>query len=100
MPATSHSKVTLNRNLTGYNLTDSTDFTTLVAGSGNGVKFSYAADDLVLLKNDTGGAAVFTFKVTSPGSFATFGVTVTHPTKSVAAGKTLLLRIADLFKDA
>ena len=46
---------------TGYNLTDSAGFTTMSTGAGNGVSFAQAGSDRIVLKNDTGGAAVFNF---------------------------------------
>lgn len=82
----------------GYNLTDSAGFTTLVAGSGNGVTFDFADDDLVVLKNDTGGSATFTLKAVLQSAYTAYGVTVTNPTKVVATGKTFLLRLSNVFK--
>jgi len=100
MAAVTNAKTAIARDLTGVNLTDAT-FQTLVAGGSNGAKFTYAETDIVILKNDTGGDAVFTFTVGStPGSFATFGVTTTSPTKTVADGKTLIVRLSDLFKNS
>ena len=72
----------------GYNLTDSADFTTLVAGAGNGVQFTHDGNDTLILKNDTGGAAVFTFKTPTPSSLSAVGGSVTEPTVTVADGKT------------
>ena len=48
---------------TGYNLTDSTDLTTLSIGDGNGITVAFDPNDFLVLKNDTGGSAVFTLKV-------------------------------------
>lgn len=72
----------------GYNLTDSTDFTTLATGSGNGVEFTYDANDILILKNDTAGSAIFTFVVATPSGVSSVGGSITSPTITVAAGKT------------
>lgn len=82
----------------GYNLTDSADFATLVAGAGNGVTFNFDASDLVALKNDSGGAAVFTIKVRQDSKFSVHGLTVPDETISVADGKTVVLRMVEIFK--
>ena len=81
----------------GTNLTDAT-FTTLSTGSGNGVYFDYDSNDLVVLKNDTGGAAVFTLVLVSPTSITDIGGSLTNPTVSVANGKTHVLRLTDALK--
>lgn len=81
----------------GYNLTDAT-FTTMVAGSGNGVTFDYDGRDLICIKNDTGGAAVFTIKVPTPSAYSGI-VTVGDETVSVADGKTYLNPILAIFKN-
>lgn len=99
MPRVAHTKTSLGRDLTGVNLTDAT-FQTLTTGSGNGADFTALPTDIIILKNDTGGAAVYTFIARVPGEYTTFGVTVTNPTKSVATGKTLVIRAADVFKDS
>lgn len=93
MAATTITAVSLPHTLAGYNLTDSAGFATLTTGAGNGVKFSFAANLIVVLKNDTGGAATFTVKVLTPTSYSTYTVTVTDPTIAVANGKTYLLRL-------
>ena len=49
---------------TGTNLTDAT-YATLSTGAGNGVKFAYSKNNTIVLKNDTGGAAVFTSRISS-----------------------------------
>jgi hypothetical protein len=100
MPATPINKFTIPASATGYNLTDTADFATLSTGSGNGVKFVGAAEDIVILKNDTGGAAVFTFKVPAQAKLAAYSATVTNPTRSVAAAKTYLMRLGSVFQDA
>jgi len=92
-------KTSCARGMTGSVLTDAT-FTTLSTGSGNGVYFSYLGTDLIVLKNDTGGDATFTFVISTPSSYSTYGITITSPTVVVANGKTTLIRVSDLFKDA
>lgn len=98
MAAVAHTKTSMGRDLTGINLIDAT-FQTLVAGGANGATFVHDINDLIILKNDTGGDAIFTFVVANPpGSLATFGLTVSNPTKTVVTAKTWAIRLADLFK--
>ena len=85
---------------TGYNLADSADFATLTTGAGNGVEFKLDVTDIVVLKNDTGGAAVFTLKVPSPTDFSSKGVTIPDVTVTVAAGKTWVYKLSSIFKQA
>ena len=83
----------------GYNLTDSGDFVTLTAGSGNGVEFVFNANDRLLLKNDTGGAATFTLKVPPPSPYSG-RVTIPDETVPVADGKTWVYKLAAIFKQS
>lgn len=85
---------------TGYNLTDSSDFTTMTSGAGNGVEFSYNANDIIVLKNTTGSTAVYTFKVPNPSTYSDKGVTVPDATVSVANGKTWLYKLSAIFKQS
>lgn len=98
MAATEINKVAIPHSSAGYNLTDSVDFSTLVAGSGNGVKFTFEQQLIVLLKNDTGGPAVFTFKAQLGANYTSYGVTLTNPTLSVANGKTYIWRPENIFR--
>lgn len=84
---------------TGYNLTDSADFTTLVTGAGNGIKFEYNDRLAIILKNDTGGAATFTILVPQIAILTEAGVTVPDADIAVATGKTYLVQQAYAFKD-
>jgi hypothetical protein len=83
---------------TGYNLTDSTGFTTLTAGSGNGITVTFDPDDILILKNDTGGSAVFTLKVPGESKYSDKGVTVPDQTVTVANGKTWIYQLTGIFK--
>jgi hypothetical protein len=101
MATTTISRVSLPHTIAGYNLTDSSDFTTMTAGAGNGVVFDYSADSIIVLKNDTGGAAVFTAKVVSTTAQTAYSVTITDPTRSVANGKTYIWRLDNtMFKNS
>ena len=99
MAAATITKVAIPHTSAGYNLTDSADFTTLVAGSGNGVQFTHESDLIIVLKNDTGGSATFTLKIPASSSLTTYGGSITSPTIVVANGKTYLLRLDTLFRD-
>ena len=99
MAAVAHTKVDLNQNVTGYNLTDSAGFQTLVTGGSNGSKHTYSLNDIVILKNDTGGNATFTFTTPVSASLAAIGATITRPTVTIATGKTYLFRLSEVLKD-
>lgn len=93
-------KVTLPHTGAGYNLTDSADFSTLVAGSGNGVSFAWASSDWVILKNDSGGSGTFTLKFGPFTAITGYGGSVTNATIVVANNKTYFLRLDSQFSDA
>ena len=86
----------------GYNLTDSGDFNTLTPGSGNGVEFEYSSSNEIILKNDTGGPAVFTFVIGVRAAEDTeVGGTITDTTVTVADGKTHVLNdLNELFRNS
>ncbi len=77
---------------TGYNLTDSSDFATLSTGAGNGRIIDYDAATRIVLKNTTGGAAVYTVKMVTPATYSALGLTISDMTVTVAAGKTWELK--------
>lgn len=82
----------------GYNLTDSADFETLGTGAGNGVAFEYQPNLEVVLKNTTGGAAVYTFKVPTPTAYSEKGQTLADVTVTVAAAKSWIYKLSSIFK--
>ena len=79
------------------NITDAT-FATLATGAGNGIEVPFREGDVLFLKNTTGGAATFTVKVRQPGQYTTLGITVPDESFTVAAGKTHLVPLAQVFK--
>jgi len=81
----------------GLNLTDAS-FSTLSTGAGNGIEVPYREGDVLILKNDTGGAAVFTVKVRQPQAFTNLGITVPDETLTVANGKTYIVPLSPVFK--
>jgi hypothetical protein len=95
MPRTTISRTALPA--TGLNLTDAT-FSTLTLGAGNGIEVPFREGDVLVLKNGTGGAAVFTVKVRQPQDFTRLGITVPDESFSVAASKTFIVPIAQVFK--
>jgi len=82
---------------TGLNLTDAT-FATLATGVDNGVEVPYGEDDLIALKNDTGGAAVYTIKVAQPTKYSGQSLVIPDKSVSVATGKTLLYPTAAIYR--
>lgn len=83
----------------GINLTDAV-FTTLVAGAGNGVHIDFNGKTFIALKNPTVGAAVFTVLLKTIPALAAVGITPANKTIPVAAGKTQIVPMLDVFKDA
>jgi hypothetical protein len=85
---------------TGYNVTDSADFAVMATGANNGKEIVYNGAVRILLKNTTGGAAVFTIKVPTPAQYTAIGLTLSDMTVTVAAGKTWELKPHAAMKQA
>lgn len=85
---------------TGYNLTDSAAFVALTAGANNGREIVYDGAARVILKNTTGGAAVYTFKIPTPSQYTAIGITFSDMAITVAAGKTWELKLHAAMKQA
>jgi hypothetical protein len=85
---------------TGYNLTDSAGFATLGVGASNGVAFAYQPGDLVVLKNDSGSSATYTFKVPTSAQFTNVGITIPDVTVAVATGKTYVIPVNAVFNQS
>lgn len=83
----------------GLNITDAT-YSTLGAGANNGVTFDYDPSALVVLKNGTGGSAVYTFKVPTPSAYAAKSLTVPDVTVTLATGKSLIYPLSAIFKQS
>lgn len=81
----------------GLNLTDAT-FTTLATGAGNGIEVPFRPGDVLVLKNDSGGAATYTVKVRQPQDFTALGITVPDDSFAVADGKSFIVPLANVFK--
>lgn len=81
----------------GINLTDAS-FQTLVAGGSNGVRFVYARN-LIVLKNDTGGAAVFTINLAPYATLTALGLPTPNLTVNVANNKTYVLPVDSSFNN-
>lgn len=77
---------------TGYNLTDSADFATMATGANNGKEIAYDAATWIVLKNTTGGAAVYTVKIPTPTQYTAIGITLSDLTVTVAAAKSWILK--------
>jgi hypothetical protein len=80
-----------------YNLTDSADFETMTSGAGNGHTFSYRADRIVILKNDSGASRDYTVKMPTPGVYSAAGYTLADATVTVATGKSYVWRPAEVY---
>jgi len=81
----------------GLNLTDAT-YTTLSTGAGNGVEVPYREGDVLILRNDTAGAAVYTVKVVQPSAYSGQGLTIPDETFSVAAAKSWAIALETIYK--
>ena len=73
---------------TGYNQTDSADFAAMTPGANNGRIIDYDEAGRIVLKNTTGGAAVYTIKMVTPAPYAALGLSISDMTITVAAAKT------------
>lgn len=58
-------------------------YTTMTSGTGNGVEFSFPDCEQVILFNDTGGAATYTFLVPEPDKYNELGITFNDKTFTV-----------------
>lgn len=76
----------------GYNLTDSAGFAALTPGANNGKIIDYDPAAVIVLKNTTGGAAVYTIKMVTPSPYSALGLTLSDMTVTVAAAKTWELK--------
>lgn len=76
----------------GYNLTDSADFAVMATGANNGKIIPAASATRIILKNTTGGAAVYTIKIPTPSQYTAIGLTLSDMAVTVAAGKTWELK--------
>lgn len=83
---------------TGYNLSDSADFTVMGTGAGNGVEFTLDVRDIVVLKNTTGGDATYTFKIPADSRYTDYGGSVADDTIVVGTGDTWLRPLSTIFK--
>lgn len=84
---------------TGLNLTDAA-VETMSTGAGNGVEVPYAGNKKVLLRNDSGGAATYTFKVPTPSNYSAIGATVPDIDVEVANGKDVLMPLAAVMQQS
>jgi len=84
----------------GYNLTDSAGFTTLSTGAGNGVQFTFDANDIIILKNGSGLSADFTILVPTETDLDDKGITTPDVTVTVADGKTWIYQPTSIFKQS
>jgi len=91
MPAVTISSVTTTA--AGYNLTDSTGFTTLTSDAGNGITCQVSAGSLIL-KNDTGSSMTFTVLTATNPQLQALGLATPPLSVVVAAGKTFIVPIA------
>lgn len=98
MAAVTISKV--NIPITGMNLSDSGSFTALASGSGNGVKFNYNPNHVLVLLNDTGSSVTFTLKLRTISKLSSYSITPTNPQITVANTKIYLVKLGELLKDA
>lgn len=80
-----------------YDVSNSADFSTLTTGSGNGIEVAWKDALFAILKNDTGGAAVFTIKVPTPSSYDGI-VAIPDDTVSVPNGELHIYRLAAVLK--
>jgi hypothetical protein len=85
---------------TGYNVTDSVDFETMVSGANNGVTLPHNSAARIVLYNSTGGALTYTLKVPTPAAYTAIGVTFDDVDVTVAAGDMWELKQNSLFRQS
>lgn len=68
---------------TGYNLSDSADFVVLSTGAANGKEITYDPAYRIVLKNPTGGNAIYTIKIPTPAQYTAIGITLSDMTVTV-----------------
>ena len=79
----------------GTNVTDLST-TNMATGDDNGVTFAFDTNDVIVLDNDTAGAAVYTFKIRAITGVTDLGGSITDPTVTVAASKKHLIKVSQL----
>lgn len=84
----------------GLNLTDITQYTVLLNGAGNGVKFSFSQAGWLVLKNSGGTSVVFTILMPEPAQYSALGITITDKTVTVAANQTHILSVDSRYQHA
>jgi hypothetical protein len=85
---------------TGYNLTDSAAFVALSTGANNGKEIVYNPAAVIVLKNTTGGNAVYTIKIVTPPEYTAIGLTLSDMTVTVATLKTWVMQMKSVMRQA
>lgn len=83
----------------GLNITDMT-MTTMSTGASNGVMVPYDPGTKLLLRNGTGGAAVYTIKVPTPSSYGDHSITIPDKTVNLATAKDMVYKLDAIFKQS
>lgn len=76
----------------GYLINQSTEFTTLSTGEGNGVQFNFDIKSVIFLKNDTGGNASFSIVLRDNPEITAIGAFIQSPTVVVPDGSTVIYK--------
>lgn len=86
---------------TGYNLTDSADFTALLGtGSPNGVQFLFDKSTIVVLKNiGLGNPSLWTITLKTNSEIEEQGGSVVDPTVTIATNKTHIIKPVEIFRE-
>jgi hypothetical protein len=72
----------------------------MTAGATNGVMVPYTANTKIILRNDSGGDAVYTFKVPQETKYSGKGVTVPDAAVTLATGKIMIYPLSSIFKQS
>ncbi len=87
--------------VTGLNVTAGTlTVQTMVLGDNNGVEIPYSPKRLILLRNDSGASATYTFKVKQPAEYTAIGSTIPDMTVTVVDDADWLVPINGLFNQS
>lgn len=84
----------------GLELDEVAAFTTLVNGSGNGVKFEFASAGFMIFYNAGGTTVTFTIKLDEPEEYDALGITFADKVITVAGGEKHLLPVDSRYRTA
>lgn len=80
-------------------IVESITWTTLTAGSNNGKYFSFNDAEMLLIYNDTGGAATFTIPLTESSDMSALSITYNDKTIALSTANHKVCVVSSKYKD-